>query len=189
MPQTLHIKNMVCPRCISAVREILQSRGLTVTSVTLGEASVSDNDEVDSRALDRDLRKHGFELLREKNQQLVETIKTALIEFLVELERNEKPKRISHCLTQRLQVPYTQLSRIFSREVGHTIERHLILLKIERVKELVSYGEQTLSEIAFRLRYSSVHHLSTQFKQITGLSVTEYKNLSTRHRHPLDAIS
>lgn len=189
MQQTLHIKNMVCPRCISAVWEILRGQQLRVKSVTLGEAVISADVQVDLKRLDKELRKHGFELLLEKNQQLVEKIRTTLLAFVEKLQQDERPKRVSQYLTQHLQLPYTQLSKIFSREVGHTIERHLILLKIERVKELLSYGEHTLSEIAFRLRYSSVQHLSTQFKQITGISVTEYKTLSTRHRHPLDAIS
>ena len=189
MTQTLHIKNMVCPRCIKAVREVLTSSGLNVRRVELGEAEVeAPTAELDLKAIDKELRDNGFELLIDKGKQRVEQIKVALIEYVNGLATADQPERVSSYLAKNLQSPYTQLSKLFSRYVGQTIEKHLILLKIERVKELLSYGELTLSEIAYRLHYSSVQHLSTQFKHVTGLSVSEYKNLGISHRHPLDAI-
>ncbi len=188
--QVLHIKNMVCPRCITTVRDTLRAMGLNVNKVVLGEAEFDTPDnKLNLKTIDNELRKNGFELLIDKDEQLVEQVKVALIEYLTNLEKQEEAERVSSYLSHHLTTPYTQLSKLFSQRVGHTIEKHVILLKIERVKELLTYGELTLSEIAYRLHYSSVQHLSTQFRQVTGLSVSEYKSLGTHHRHPLDAIS
>jgi AraC-like DNA-binding protein len=186
--QTLYIKNMVCPRCIEAVRDILTRSGLVVESVSLGEASIAGKRTINLKEIDKALRQKGFELLIEKEKQVVEQIKIKLIEHVNGLESDTAPLKLSTFLSEQLSTPYTQLSKLFSKQVGHTIEKHFILLKIERVKELVTYGELTLSEIAYRLQYSSVQHLSAQFKSVTGLTVSDYKNLGTRHRHPLDAI-
>jgi len=187
MSTTLHIKNMVCPRCISTVRETLTELGLHVQSVQLGEVEVAET-ELPASEVDQALRKHGFELITEKEEQTVTRIKAALIDYLADLETQKKLVNLSSYLSERFQVSYPNLSKTFSRVENTTIEKHLILLRIERVKELLSYGELTLSEIASCLRYSSVQALSNQFRKVTGFSVSDYRHEATSARKSLDAL-
>jgi AraC-like DNA-binding protein len=184
---TLHIKNMVCPRCISTVRETLTSLGLHVQSVQLGEVEVAET-EFHSSEIDQALRQHGFELIMEKEEQTVARIKAALLDYLASLEKEKKPVNLSSYLSESLRVSYPNLSKTFSRVENTTIEKYLILLRIERVKELLSYQELTLSEIAYRLRYSSVQALSNQFRKVTGLSVSDYRHEAAPLRKSLDAL-
>lgn len=183
---TLHIKNMVCPRCISTVTRVLQQHGLQVNEVQLGQAAVTGTPDLP--VLDAALQQEGFTLLQDRDRQLVEKIKTVLIDYLQHFETAYQPVTTSVYLSEKLGADYQYLSKVFSRLEPLTIEKYFILLKIERVKELVSYGQLTLSEIAHQLQYSSVQHLSNQFKKITGQSVSEYKNDSQPSRTPLDAI-
>ncbi len=186
---TLSIKNMVCPRCITAVRGVLSALGLQVVSVTLGEARVRlPGKSVPPASIDEELRKQGFELLVGEDVRLVERIKVSLLEYLRVLEEGEAPLKMSAFLSDVTGVPYRQLSRVFSKHEGVTLEQYYIRLKIERVKELLSYGQWTLGEIADRLQYSSVQHLSAQFRRIVGHSVRDYRQQGHPHRHPLDAI-
>lgn len=186
MEQHLYIKNMVCPRCISSVTGILLQQGLTVQEVKLGEATVSG--QVNEETLSSALQEHGFELLKEKDEQLADLIKTTLLAYQRHLEEEYQPITTSVYLSDKLNISYQHLSKVFSQQANTTIEKYLIRLKIERVKELISYGELTLSEIANRLQYSSVQHLSNQFKKVTGLSVSEYKKDPTLARMPLDDL-
>ncbi|HLR77108.1 MAG TPA: AraC family transcriptional regulator [Balneolaceae bacterium] len=185
---TLHIKNMVCPRCIAAVRQALEKLGLTVLEVELGKAVVEGNEIISAQKINKELKKQGFELLQGKDRELVEQIKTSLIVYVQGLENREKPRKMSDYLSERLHQNYSLLSSVFSKNETITIERYLIHLKIERVKELLSYEELTLSEIAWKLKYSSVSHLSNQFKQITGMTVTDYKKASDSFRHSLSSL-
>lgn len=184
----LHIKNMVCPRCITVVGDTLENIGFTVHEVELGKAVVNDEPEISASAIDNQLQKHGFELLQGKDQQLIEQIKALLIQYVQELEESEEMPKLSDYLTEQLHQHYSSLSSSFSQSEDITLEKYLIHLKIERVKELLSYNELTLSEIAYKLKYSSVAHLSGQFKQITGMSVTDYKKAKDSFRRPLDGI-
>ncbi|HET6528101.1 MAG TPA: helix-turn-helix domain-containing protein [Balneolaceae bacterium] len=184
----LHIKNMVCPRCITVVRETLEDIGFTVREVELGKAVVNDEPGISISTVDEQLQKHGFELIQGKDQQLVEQIKTLLIQYVQELEESDEVPKLSDYLTDQLHQNYSSLSSSFSQSEDITLEKYLIHLKIERVKELLSYNELTLSEIAYKLSYSSVSHLSNQFKQITGMSVTDYKKAKDSFRRPLDGI-
>ncbi len=184
----LHIKNMVCPRCIMVVRETLEELGFNVFEVELGRAVVEEGPTVTDEKVDEELKQYGFELIREKNQQLVEDIKTHLIRYVQELEQSEDAPKVSEYLSGRLHQNYSSLSSAFSGNEDVTIEKYLIHLKIERVKELLSYGSMTLSEIAYKLNYSSVSHLSNQFKKVTGMSVTDYKKARDSFRKPLDGI-
>jgi AraC family transcriptional regulator len=187
MNHHLHIKNMVCPRCIATVTQVLTQQGLEVKEVTLGEAVVSGHLENMSE-LDAALHAHGFELLQEKDEQLTDLIKTTLLKYQRHLEDNYQPLTTSVYLSDKLGLSYQHLSKVFSQHTHTTIEKYLIKLKIERVKELISYGELTLSEIAHQLQYSSVQHLSNQFKKVTGVSVTDYKKNPTIDRKPLDNL-
>lgn len=186
--KTLYIKNMVCPRCITAVRETLENMGFTVHTVTLGQAEVKKKPEILLSKVNEQLQKHGFELIQAKEQQLVEKIKTLLIMYVKKLEESDDVPKLSEYLTNHLHQNYSSLSSTFSKSEEITLESYLIHLKIERVKELLSYNELTLSEIAFKLNYSSTAHLSSQFKQITGMSPTDYKKAKDSFRRPLDGI-
>jgi AraC family transcriptional regulator len=187
MPTTLHIKNMVCPRCIRTVSETLGGLGLSVKRVQLGEAEVGEND-IPLPEIDQALQTQGFELVQEKEEQTVARIKATLIDYLAMLETNKQPVNLSAYLSERLYASYPHLSKTFSRAENTTIEKYFILLKIERVKELLSYQELTLSEIAFRLHYSSVQALSNQFKKVTGLSVSDFRHEGSAARKSLDAL-
>lgn len=185
----LRIKNMVCHRCELVVQGALEELGLEVVDIELGKAVVKNYGKFSRQAINKSLEEYGFELLEGKDQELVEQIKVKLIQYVREIETAEKVPKISEYLTKDLNQNYAALSTIFSKTEDITIERYVIRLKIERVRELLSYGEMTLSEIAHQLNYSSVAHLSNQFKQITGMSVTDYKKASDYFRQPLDGLS
>lgn len=185
----LYIKNMVCPRCITAVRNILTEQGLTVHSVELGRAEVSaGSSEPDFGQIDAALQAGGFALLQDRDRQIVERIKNELLAYLYALEEGDMTRKVSAYISDKIGFSYDYLSKLFSQYEHTTIEKYLIHLKIERVKELLSYGELTLSEIAYRLHYSSPQHLSRQFKQITGITVSAFKQRPFVHRHPLDRL-
>lgn len=186
--QQLHIRNMVCPRCVMVVTESLQDMGLEVMEVELGRAVVGADGPVPFDKINKKLQEYGFELIQSKNRKLIEQIKTLLIDYVQNLEESQEVPKLSEYLSAELNQNYSSLSSIFSESEDITIEKYLIHLKIERVKELLSYGELTLSEIAWKLNYSSVAHLSNQFKQITGMSVTDYKKARDSFRKPLDGI-
>lgn len=184
----LHIKNMVCPRCVMVVQDALEDLGFEVVNVELGHATVEADTSVPAKEIEDELNKYGFELVKGKNQQVVEKIKPLLIQYVQNLETSEELPKLSDYLVKELHQNYSALSTAFSESENTTIEKYLIYLKIERVKEWLSYGELTLSEIAYKLNYSSVAYLSNQFKQITGLSVTDYKKAHDTFRKPLDEI-
>ena len=184
----LHIKNMVCPRCISTVKRVLTEAGLQVKEVKLGEAFIQTQDSPDLEALNIALEQEGFELIYDREKQLSERIKILLIDYLDHYQTQYEPVTTSAFLSDKLHIPYQQLSKVFSRQENTTIEKFFIKLKIEKVKELLSYHQHTLSEIAFRLKYSSVQHLSNQFKKVTGQSVSEYKQADAPSRTSLDAL-
>ena len=174
MTTTLHIKNMVCPRCIRAVTDCLTRLGLHPLSVELGIAQIEEDDIDDALRirLRQTLEAEGFELLEAPRARLVEQIKDAVI-------------RLVH---YREAAPSANLSRYLSELFGTTIERYAIVQKIERVKELLTYDELTLNEIADRLGYSSAAYLSTQFKQITGLTPSAFKRSEGGKRRGLDEL-
>lgn len=186
--EILHIKNMVCPRCVTVVRQTLEEAGLAVQNVELGKAWVKSGHDISAQELDSALKKHGFELIDSKDQQLVEQIKTLLIQYVQQLEQQNENPKLSDYLSEHLHKNYASLSSSFSQSENTTLEKYLIHLKIERVKELLSYNELTLSEIAFKLNYSSVAHLSNQFKQVAGMSPTDYKKAQQSFRKSLDEV-
>ncbi len=188
---TLHIKNMVCDRCVRVVKEELEKLGLDVHNVVLGEAVVASRKVEPDRAHIRQvLRENGFDLLDSRNAQLVERIKTAIVK-LVHYNHDEVTLKLkqSEYIARELGMDYPYLSSLFSSIEGITIEKYIILQKIERVKELLKYEELTLSEIADKLSYSSVQHLSNQFKQVTGFTPREFKNLTGDVRTSLDHVT
>ena len=185
---TLHIKNMVCDRCKTVVKATLMQLGLHVTSVELGIARVEEcPDEKLTQAIAEALQGQGFELLRDSRQQTVDRIKALVIE-LVHYPTAKQTINLSAFLSDKLNSDYSALSKLFSAETGTTIEKYFIAQKIELVKELISYGELSLTEIAARLNYSSVAYLSTQFKSVTGMTPSQFKAKGQTLRRPLDTI-
>lgn len=171
----LLIKNMVCPRCISAVKDILESEGLTLKSIRLGDAEIEEELTDEQRlSLARKLHDIGFELLDDPRSLLVEQIRIAVQQWV--RMPVERPK-LSDYLSRHLNKDYSTMSKLFSEVRGITIERFSILHRIEYVKELLCYSQLSTSEIAYRLGYSSPAHLSSQFKQVTGMTPKEFREL------------
>lgn len=184
----LFIKNMVCRHCIEAVLQVFKELDLEIDAIRLGEVVLSSGVEVANLpALKLKLEQAGFELLEAKDKQIVAQIKTVVLR-MIHYDENPTALKNSAYLAQALGYTYAYLSRLFSREEGITIEKYIILQKIEHAKELLSYGELNLSEIAYELSYKSVQHLSNQFKSITGMSVSQFKQLEDKARKPLNEI-
>ena len=186
---TLSIRNMVGKSCIQLVKQALgKISGIEVHRVVLGSADIKASSMPDHRILNEELNKVGFELLLDKTQVIVEQIKVAVLEMIYYGNNLNTIIRNSDYLSDKLGMPYAQLSKIFSEYTASTLEKYIILVRIERVKELLSYNEITLSEIAYQMGYSSVQYLSNQFRQVTGYSVSEYKTLPLKPRIPLDQL-
>ncbi|WP_170865176.1 helix-turn-helix domain-containing protein [Hymenobacter psychrotolerans] len=174
---------------MEAVRTVLEKAGYRPTQVTLGEAHLDEHTPVDPAAVAPLLREAGFDVLMGRAEQMTEQIKGALVEYLEHLRTARMPLTTSAFLTDRFAATYSHLSKVFSRTANLTIEKYLIRLKIERVKEMLSYNEMTLSEIADHMRYSSGQHLSNQFRQVTGRSVSEFRRELLPKRLSLDQLA
>ncbi|MCA6074652.1 helix-turn-helix domain-containing protein [Fulvivirga sedimenti] len=184
----LYVKYMVSLRCKMMVKEELKKLGLHYVIVDLGVVELLEEITAEQRALLKaNLLKSGLELLDDKKSILIERIKNVIIEMIH--HSDELPKvNYSDYIAEKLDYDYTYLSNIFSEVKGVTIQQYIIIHKIERVKELLIYDELTLSEIANMLHYSSVGHLSNQFKKITGLTPTFYKQLRDKRKRNLEDI-
>lgn len=181
------IKNMVCPRCIEAVEHVFSSMGKSV-SVTLGQAvTVTPMTLEEKELVANKLKDKGFELLEDGKSALISQIKTKIVELVHHLD-NEMNENLSTQLSKALNQDYASLSRLFSAVEGVTIERYYTKQKVEKVKELLFYGEMTLSEISFQMGYSSVAYLSAQFKKETGMTPSAFKNSGFANRKSLDKI-
>ena len=186
---TVFIKNMVCDRCIRVVKEELEGAGYEVTSVSLGEATLSSTSLVDLKQIAALLQRNGFELIEDRNAHLIEKAKTSIIARIRKgKEGARRPEPYSRYLSRVLGVDYPKLSQLFSSVENVTIEHFVILQRIEFAKELLKYGELTLSEIAFRLGYSSVQHLSNQFRSVTGLTPSYFRKSRRGGRRPIDHL-
>jgi len=173
----LHIKNMVCIRCKMVVKSELENLGLHYATVELGEAVIREEiSKAQMSALNAALKKSGLELMEDNKSILVEKIKTIIIEQ-VHYNDDQIKTNLSDYLSEKLNHNYTYLSNLFSEVKGTTIEKYYLAHKIEKVKELLAYDELNLTEIAYKLHYSSVAHLSNQFKKMTGLTPSHFKNL------------
>lgn len=188
---TLYIKNMVCRRCIKTVNQLIESAGLHVKAVRLGEVDVEGTVDAQLRKdINQMLQEEGFELLDDKNSKIVEQIKTLVIgEIHYQKGMKKESMNYSDFLAKQTGYEYSFLSKLFSGIEGITIEKYIIAQKIERAKELLIYDELTLSEIALRMEYSSSHHLSNQFKQHTGMTPTAFKKGHSRERMHIDHIA
>lgn len=184
----LFIKYMVSNRCKMAVKEELRKLGLHFIVVDLGEVEIMETlpKEV-LEQLKSALLLTGLELMDDKKAILLERIKNVIIE-MVHHSETEIKVNFSQFLSEKLNHDYTYMSNLFSEVQGITIEQFVILHKIERIKELIIYGELTITEIAWKLNYSSVAHLSNQFKKVTGLTPSHFKQLKDRRRSPIEEI-
>ncbi len=180
---------MVSNSCIRLITDIFQRTGfIDIKRIELGEVEVYFDPQIISLNFINDLlQPQGFELIFDNSAKLVERIKTAVIQLIYYGGNTNSLLRNSDYLSEKLGYPYPQLSKIFSEKTGTTLEKYIILIKMEKVKELVSYDQMSISEIAFQMGYSSVQYLSNQFKQVTGQTLSEYKGQSNR-RKPLSAL-
>ncbi|RNL50596.1 helix-turn-helix domain-containing protein [Pedobacter jejuensis] len=184
----LHIKNMVCNRCKMVVKAELEKLGFNPISVELGEVCLVDNISVDDKQkIAEKLNHFGFELLEDRKTQIAEQVKTSIIN-LVHYTKEPLKINLSAYLSEQLKIEYPQLSSVFSEVENQTIEKYFIAQKIEKAKEMLTYDELTLSQIAYQLNYSSVAHLSAQFKKVTGLTPSTYKIEANGKRKTLDEV-
>lgn len=184
----IFIKNMVCNRCILVISEILKGLKFTPLKIELGKAITREQLTPGDRQVIREaLEKYGFELIDDKQSRIIEQIRTAIIE-LVHYEDNLSKLKLSEYLKEKCHYDYSFLSKLFSEVNGISIEKYYIAQKVERIKELLAYDELSISEIAAQLQYSSVAHLSSQFRNVTGMSPSEFKRLKDHGREPLDKV-
>lgn len=184
----LYVKYMVSNRCKMAVKEALKNLGLHYVIVNLGEIEILEQLSKSQREqLKTALQKSGLELMEGKKAILIEKIKNAIVEMV---HYSDVPQKVNFSvfLSAKLQHDYTYLSNLFSEVMGITIEHFIIAHKIERVKELIIYDELNLTEISYLLNYSSVAHLSNQFKKVTGLTPTHFKKLKQKRLSGLEAL-
>ncbi|WP_445384729.1 helix-turn-helix domain-containing protein [Robiginitalea sp. IMCC44478] len=183
MGESYHIKNMVCARCISSVNQIFTDAGFEPININLGEVYLEQpltQDQISTIQIE--LEKTGFEFINDKTSQLIENIKKLIIQEIHHSECYNENIQWSKHLMENVHYDYNYLSRLFSTTVGITIEQYIILQKIEKVKELLCYQELSLKEISYKLGYSSVAHLSGQFKKVTGMTPTIFKKQTVNHK-------
>lgn len=179
---------MVCDRCIMTVKADLEQLGIGYNSVELGKASLKEQLKDDKKQeLESMLSSQGFELLESRSARTIDTVKTIVLNWINQ-EGTRPNKNLSQVIAEEVNHDYNSISRLFSQVEGITVEKYLILQKVEKVKELLFYDELSLSEIAYKLGYSSVHHLSSQFKKVTGMTPSAYKKLQNKPRKPLDKL-
>jgi len=188
-PSLLYIKNMVCNRCIKVVDEEIRKLGFSISSIELGKVEIQQElNEFDLQKIRTRLNELGFELIDDQKSRIINQIKTLIIEIVHHQKEKDDYKNSSEILATEIGKDYSYLSNLFSSIEGITIEKYIILQKIEKVKELLVYDELNLNEIAFQMGYSSTQHLSSQFKKITGLSPSHFKKLRNLKRNSLDEV-
>lgn len=185
---TLFIKNMVCNRCILVVQNELDKLGIEATNIKLGEITLKkDLTTKEREELENVLDPLGFQVIDDKKSRMIEKIKNVIID-LVHHQDNDAKTNLSDVLSDALHHDYNYLSNLFSDIEGTTIEKYFIAQKVEKIKELLVYDELSLSEIADRMNYSSVAYLSNQFKKVTGLTPSHFKQIREDKRKPLDKV-
>ena len=184
------IKNLVCDSAVLLLKETLNSHGYVVYHLTLGSITVSfDPGSLSEKEFQGLLQQYGMNIIEDKEEQLVEDIKVSVIELIHRLNNMNSIIRKSDYLVEKLGKSYQQLSKAFSAHEPITLEKYIILQKIERIKELIDQDDYTLSEISYMMDYSSVQYLSNQFKKITGVSVSDYKKGVSGHKKSLSGLS
>jgi AraC family transcriptional regulator len=184
----LFIKNMVCNRCVLTVENILRENQIPYNAVSLGEVDLERNlskDEI--KSVQNSLHKVGFELIETRVNKIIEDIKQAVLEY-INLGLDSQNQKLSSFITKNISYDYSYLSDLFSSVEGKTIEQYFILQRIEKVKELLVYDQLSLTEISYQTGFSSVHHLSSQFKKVTGLTPSFFKKIGIERRKALDQL-
>lgn len=184
----LFVRNMVCARCIKSVQNIMDELNISVISMELGKVKVEYPENFDVDLLANMLEKEGFELIDDESSKVISAIKAQIIEHVHNHKEGTSFLAIPEMLEQSLGKSYSSLSSLFSKVEGRTIEKYLIQQRVERIKELLVYGEKTISEIAWELGYSSSQYLSNQFKAETGISPTKFRSMIDIKRKPLDEV-
>lgn len=183
---------MVCNRCVTAVQQVFEKAGFNPAKVSLGEINLKEESISDEQLkhLDNNLQALGFERIDDRKARIIEGIKKKIIQLIHHSNQVDRKYNWSKILADEMHFEYNYLSNLFSSVEGITLEQYIIRQKIEKVKELLFYDELNLSEIANRLGYSSVAHLSAQFKKVTGMTPSELKKgrNSEEGRKPLDSI-
>ena len=184
----LLIKNMVCQRCILTVENILNDLKIPYHQVVLGEVDLAQKlSENELKEIGGQLNKVGFELIEKRVNKIIEDIKRAVIEYL-NLGMDNENLKLSSVIVKKIPYDYSYLSDLFSTIEGKTIEQFFILSRIEKVKELLVYDQLSLTEISYQTGFSSVHHLSAQFKKVTGLTPSHFKRIAADKRKYLDRL-
>ena len=182
------LKNMYSKSCIRLVELFFEKKeGIRIRFVRMGEVEMEIPTEREEE-IENDFRSLGFEVIHDPETETIEKIKFAAIELIHYAFNTNSLIRNSDYISEKLQMPYEKLSKIFSRCTSTTLEKYIIQLKVEKAKELIAQGDHTLSEISYMLGYSSVQYLSNQFKKVTGLTVSEFKEDPMAHRRPLEDI-
>lgn len=188
MEKEYYIKNMVCDRCIRVLKSELLAADLDVSEIELGRVVINGGNEEETRnTVAKVAQANGFQLLENPEDYLVERTKIELINMLNHLPL-DPDRKLSELLSEKLQVNYSKISRTFSSKEELTLEKYFIKLKIERAKELIQDSQYNFTEIGYLLDYSNVNHLSRQFKNETGINLSEYKTEKGDDRKPLDGI-
>ena len=189
--QNLHkvlIKNMVCQRCIMAVENIFNALNLPVANVIMGEVDLERRLTAEEISRVRsELNRMGFEVIETRLHKIIADIKQVVLEYLSQPAKGQN-KNLSDFITDRIPNDYSYLSDLFSSVEGKTIEQFFILQRIEKVKELLVYDQLNLTQIAYHTGFSSVHHLSAQFKKVTGLTPSHFRNIAGEKRKSLDHL-
>lgn len=188
MSHSLFIKSMVCTRCKLMVTQLFNDFNITPLDVQLGEVILErELTKEEILPIQKRLEQFGFELVYDNRARIAMKIKTLMIE-LIESGTFDMKLKLSEYISEKLSYEYHYMSNLFSDIEGTTIEKYFIVLKIEKVKELIEYGQHSLSEISYKLGYSSPAHLTNQFKNITGITPSYYKSLNKINRKPLDKL-
>jgi AraC-type DNA-binding domain-containing proteins len=180
----IKVKNMVCDRCKSVLKNEFQKAGIVVEQMDLGEIQFADNMVNQRERIREILDQNGFEWIADLNESIIADIK----KYLIEAIEKGLSQNLSTYLSEKMNKEYSVLSKMFSAKEGLTIEKYFILLKMEKVKEEIQMDNKTFSEIAYDLNYKSSSHLAKQFKTITGMSMSEYRNVQDWNRKSLDRI-
>ncbi|MBA6315971.1 helix-turn-helix domain-containing protein [Cellulophaga baltica] len=184
MASTFFIKNMVCNRCIASVLDVFTTEGYDVSTIELGKVVAQPSAHTEQKNLGKQLSALGFEIIQNEEESLLEQLKVRLIQKVHE----ENTAHLATMVARELGKTESYLSKLFSKLEGITLEKYTINLKIEKVKEYIQLGQLNFSEIAYTLNYKSSSHLARQFKTVTGMSMTTYKNLEQWNRKKLDQI-
>ena len=185
----LNIKNMVCDRCIMVIRQQLEQLNFKIGDIFLGGVEIlPDPSESQISQISSTLKVLGFEMIDSEKDKLIDRIRTLIIETIHHTDEPELHINFTELLAQKLNKDYAYLSRLFSESEDSTIEKFIIQQKIEKVKELLQYGQLNLNEIAYKMGYSSSAHLSTQFKGVTGLTPSQFKASAHLDRKALDKV-